>query len=671
MLETRNLDFLEELSQYNIDQPGAISSPNNWVKAPLLEVDHGIYKNDFVKVLVDDLLSDTDKGKWLFITGSPGNGKSAFCGKLHREIISRSTYKFEPEFNEGELPYIIHYSAKGNKYDSLRIIQDATVIAKAEIFSADPNEGRQLYENIKEAYNKGKSLVVCANNGIMQQTHEYVDSLSGDNVDSELQTIIKRVTNTLEDEFTFTIKSPEKKKVYSEITLAVKKQDIESLLLKNEDSEASPISQILNKIIDDKNWKSCSKCKFNDLCPWYLNKTDFKDVEIKDNFIKQLRRVEILLGQVLPFRSLLSIVSNFFGGIKFGNQHPCEFVNDRVQHDDFFNLLRHRFYQKFHNFGKDLLELSFIKTPEVKSKFLDSIIDLASDIEKRNTLTLLRAEQNYSKSGSISDGIFDKNGIHELLDLRYSDFSEISDISEFSLDNFAALKDYKISHLLESKIINIFRELDENLGSSYLGSDKVENFKMLREWSKDFSVPLYSFEKDQPLNKNAVDKFNQICRINHGSNDLSVMDLKRKLEKQIPEALEYLKDDTDHFFPIGNRFEVDNIGNISFKIRENPKNKLTVRLHREDDIKNPLLTIDAKKFIWFHSIYEKKLLNWSVPQETEEEIIEFKEKIGASVDLTRNESFRMRLEKTTNQGVKSKITLKKDIEDGVFVEESL
>ena len=179
---------------------------------------------------------------------------------------------------------------------------------------------------------------------------------------------------------------------------------------------------------------------------------------------------------------------------------------------------------------------------------------------------------------------------------------------------------------------------------------------------------LYSFEKDQPLNKSTLDKFIQICKINYDDRDPDITALKIKLEKEIPIALEYLKDSPDQFFPIGSRFEVEGIANISFKIRKNPKNKLTFGLYKENDHGEPLITIDAKKFIWFNKIYEKKLLNWSVPQVTEEEIKEFKEKIGASIDLIRSESFKIRLERLVGINVKKKIILKKDSEDGISIE---
>ena len=107
-------DFLTKLLHLQQDGSGAISSPSNWGKVPLLEIETDLDKH--INELQDALLSRrrvNKEGRWHFFLGSPGNGKSAAVGKLYREL-KKNGCRAETEEKEalddiavGEIPYLI------------------------------------------------------------------------------------------------------------------------------------------------------------------------------------------------------------------------------------------------------------------------------------------------------------------------------------------------------------------------------------------------------------------------------------------------------------------------------------------------------------------------------------------------------------------------------------
>lgn len=107
--------FLIELLALQQDGEQAISAPTNWSTPPLLEVETPLDKT--IDALVDDCIGRTDStsGRWHFLVGSPGNGKSAAVGKLVRKlqakhqcsIIDEDTRKTLTDLPATPVPYAL------------------------------------------------------------------------------------------------------------------------------------------------------------------------------------------------------------------------------------------------------------------------------------------------------------------------------------------------------------------------------------------------------------------------------------------------------------------------------------------------------------------------------------------------------------------------------------
>ena len=82
--------FVTQLIRLQQDGKEAISGPANWREPPLLEVATG--SDDTIDALLDGMCpspGDAPRhGRWHWLIGSPGNGKSAKLGLLARRLLA-------------------------------------------------------------------------------------------------------------------------------------------------------------------------------------------------------------------------------------------------------------------------------------------------------------------------------------------------------------------------------------------------------------------------------------------------------------------------------------------------------------------------------------------------------------------------------------------------------
>ena len=174
-------NFLVQLLELQQDGGGAISSPKDWSKPPLLEVTTD--QDEVVERIKETTIrSGGNTGEWLCWVGSPGNGKSASIGKYYRHLKDDYNFRFR---KDGELvdvlshepngvPYRIEVSRKGEKHAICWIIQDASALREKYCEKAEP--ARDLLEELKEAYLKGVSLIICTNRGVLEAAHNLMIS---------------------------------------------------------------------------------------------------------------------------------------------------------------------------------------------------------------------------------------------------------------------------------------------------------------------------------------------------------------------------------------------------------------------------------------------------------------------------------------------------------------
>lgn len=182
---TKN-NFLLDLLDLQQDGRYAISAPSNWIYPPLLEVTTEI--DGIVSELGNTLLrgENNDTARWYFLIGSPGNGKSAAIGKLCRTLNADKGCQLFDEsgipinsLDPRSIPYAIDVHEGSNKFASVKIVQDASVVRNPFAWNVDPS--RDLLDTLALAWEKGISLVVCTNRGVLEKAHRDNHTVHGIN----------------------------------------------------------------------------------------------------------------------------------------------------------------------------------------------------------------------------------------------------------------------------------------------------------------------------------------------------------------------------------------------------------------------------------------------------------------------------------------------------------
>jgi hypothetical protein len=180
----KNNDFLVDLLALQQDGKQAISAPTNWTtQEPLLEVATGV--DVIIRRLCNTILRDGDNNsiaRWHFFIGSPGNGKSAAMGKLCRYLVRNRSCRVMDENNvpieeleTTAVPYALRVYEEGNPFASAMVVQDASVVRNP--FAPDVDPASELVATLEEAWEKGISLVVCTNRGVLEKAYRerYLD----------------------------------------------------------------------------------------------------------------------------------------------------------------------------------------------------------------------------------------------------------------------------------------------------------------------------------------------------------------------------------------------------------------------------------------------------------------------------------------------------------------
>lgn len=348
--EKNRNDFLIDLLALQQDGKLAISAPTNWTtQEPLLEVSTQIDK--IVEELGSSMLLEGGQNKiarWHFFIGSPGNGKSAAVGKLCRYLLRERRCQISDEqgcpievLESTAIPYALDVYEGDNKYVSARIVQDASVVRNP--FSKEVDPARELLLTLEWAWEKGISLIVCTNRGVLEKAHRDAHTDPKMNTESwfkVLNSIIKappKIDGDLkEKEF------QQKKTVFQKVKVTYSHLDNRSLLL----GENSIFDSLIQKAVDPVHWKACSDCPVEDLCPFKGNREWLYDSRGREKFLATLCRAEAFSGQIIVFREAVALLSLILAGCPrdYGNDHPCAWVKGKVKSGDIFSLASRRIY---------------------------------------------------------------------------------------------------------------------------------------------------------------------------------------------------------------------------------------------------------------------------------------------------------------------------------------
>ncbi len=331
-----------------VDMP--YSAPTNWTThEPLLEVSTEV--DATIEELENAILvgsNGNDTARWHFFVGSPGNGKSAAMGKLCRRLMSGNGCRVCDEkgisicdLEATAIPYAINVFETGKKFSSAQIVQDASVVRNP--FSADVDPASELLETVKNAWEKGISLVVCTNRGVLEKAHR--DNHLNREVNSQswfkIVTAVVSSNTSLAGGMDGVREFNGKKCVFQKVKIGYSHLDNRSLLLGRD-----TFARLVEKATNDAYWGSCQSCSALPMCPFKANRDWLADSSACGRVLELLTRAEILSGQVIVFREALALVSLILAGCPrdYDNVHPCEWVQEKAAGNDVFSLAIRRVY---------------------------------------------------------------------------------------------------------------------------------------------------------------------------------------------------------------------------------------------------------------------------------------------------------------------------------------
>ena len=346
--ETRN-DFLLSLLALQQDGKFAISAPTNWTThEPLLEAATEV--DTIIEELRDSILlgdNGNETARWHFFIGSPGNGKSAAMGKLCRQLMRKACQvRDESDVSIADLeptaiPYAINVYEGDNRFASAQIVQDASVVRNP--FSADVDPAKELLGTLKHAWEKGISLVVCTNRGVLEKAHRdnHMDPAVNSTPWFKVVAAIVLTSNSLAGEMDGTREFDGRKPVFRRVKVRYSHLDNRSLLLGR-----ATFKHLVQKAVAESNWACCASCSVQNMCPFKANRDWLVADSARRQVLQLLTRAEVLSGQIIVFREALAIISLVLAGCPrdYDSMHPCDWVRARAADNDIFSLATRRLY---------------------------------------------------------------------------------------------------------------------------------------------------------------------------------------------------------------------------------------------------------------------------------------------------------------------------------------
>lgn len=456
--------LLNKLLDLQQDGKASAIGPHNWDNDPFPPLVLTEQLKD-IRKLSSHFLENHDDGVWYILKGSPGNGKSALVGDLVRKLKANgwleNEYKFK--YQEEQLPYVFDLSKNGEKWTSLRIVQDASV--STDPFDPETTLASQLVELLEEAYLKGQSLVICANRGVIEQ----LPDVKGIN-DKQWYHSRKFIKNLKCDD--------NKKAVYKNIEVREIELDQEKIT----GSIDSPLSELIDELVNLDEWSECQNCINNNLCPFFANRNILLNLNYKKRFIEILTQVEIYRGQPIVFReaaSLLSIVLSGSSDDYIHNQSttPCNWVHTSVDSGNYQLLISRKIYMILFG-GKAMSGLDDDKF--IRDDQLQTISEVVSIISKeQNIWTNLNPDapaisgcKDLRDNLSSLDPLISKLNINDVEKCNFEneDYIELlrSEIEYWNLELECISAWKKISLMLEDIDDSKPNEVLERLSSAFM-----------------------------------------------------------------------------------------------------------------------------------------------------------------------------------------------------------
>ena len=338
--------FVTQLVRLQQDGKEAISGPANWREPPLIEV--ATDSDADIDALLDAMCpspgATPHRGRWHWLIGSPGNGKSAKLGLLARRLQERGNKIVSEDgvavgaANADWLPYLLEVREEGKPYRFAYLVQDASVVR--DPFGAVCDPAKDLANVLRRATARGSSLLLGTNWGVLQRLFDR------GHTDPQMREepwfrAVNGASRKGGDGVTVHSGGGAhgEKTVFDELEVTYEYLDNWSLLVNSDIFE-----RLLEKATAEQNWDACSGCPSKSLCPLRANRDDLAMDQLRRNVLDILRRVEVLDGQIIVFREAVALISVLLAGCPDDHQGrtPCEWVHDQVEGNKIFNLLARR-----------------------------------------------------------------------------------------------------------------------------------------------------------------------------------------------------------------------------------------------------------------------------------------------------------------------------------------
>ena len=409
--------FVTQLIRLQQDGKEAISGPANWREPPLLEV--ATDSDNTINALLESMCPSPGSapchGRWHWMIGSPGNGKSAKLGLLARRLLERGNEIVSEDgiavgqSNADWLPYLLEIREEGKPYRFAYLVQDASVVRNPFGTECDPAD--DLADVLRLAAARGTSLLLCTNWGVLQRLFD----LGHTNRPVREEPWFRAVRGAFRKGGGNVTIHPGggtsgERPVFDELAVTYEFLDNRSLLVNNDVFE-----RLVEKATAEQNWDACSGCPSKSLCPFKANRDDLASEKIRRNALDIFRRAEVLDGQIIVFREAVALLSVLLAGCPddYLGRTACEWVHDQVRGNKFFNLLARRLPSVLFGATRSHgLESPDRRRPGTVANRRDQIVAL-KEIDKllENTSPVRQALATVTQPGGLSTDI----GVERLL----------------------------------------------------------------------------------------------------------------------------------------------------------------------------------------------------------------------------------------------------------------
>jgi len=599
--------FVKSLLGFQQDGKDAISAPSNWTEAPLLEVQTKI--DDEIEEFVSQLTKPENRGDiapWLFLVGSPGNGKSAAVGKIVREL-KKQDYQILTEaevdiesLSASDIPYKVFVRRPGEAYAIAWFAQDASVVPDPYLESSNP--ARELINLVSEAWQKGVALVVCTNRGVIENAYRMVlldKTLQKNDWSKLLREVVEENPATGERELHGLKNQP-----FEKVKLTYHALDKSSLIF-----ESDSLSQLLQNIVKEENWEPCGVCDVNKVCPFHSNAISFRNPECVESVINLIRNAELLSGQTIVFREALGLLSFIFSGcpLDFNDESPCGWVRRVNNNGNIFALIARRYYMGLFSAYSPM---GFEVEKSVKNHQLRYLSELVKDIEDSEAKTALDKAIAYDKIISREVGterLIGRNGIFRKLDPLCSNLPEKYFDDWENIANLDNLLSDKLFGDLEKEVISIWKTMIESVEAANVNT--VEKYRWLMRMITAISFRMGAIQENRCSFSMELDSLLGVLELVEREEGSSAIPQKKNIEKELDSILSQ----STAYIPISPNVSIS--GDIRNKLKpridsgEIKKNKqLAVRFGDMQSI-----FVDTEAYVWLKKKTEEKISRYTFP----------------------------------------------------------